>query len=82
MEVVDKAEEPSNNEQIPVADSQSQESAGPTGFAKGKPLMEEDTSRYQLHILINCYLSRRLFCLRCNAVSGSTDFKTWKVDYF
>ena len=50
---MDKVEETSNNEQNPVADSQSQESAGPTGIAKGKPLMEEDTSRYQLHIMIN-----------------------------
>ena len=53
VKVVDKAEEPSINQQNQVADSDTPESVGPTGIAKGKPLMEEDTSRYQVHI--NCY---------------------------
>jgi len=30
---------------------------------------------------INCYESRRLSCLRYNAASGSTDFRSWKVDF-
>ena len=52
---MDKAEEPSINQQNQVADSDTPESVGPTKVksAKGKPLMEEDTSRYQVHI--NCY---------------------------
>ena len=75
---MNEVEEPSNDKQNPVAHNR--EPVGPTGSPKGKLLVEENLTRYHSYVSTVTKITRRLSCLRCNAASGSTNFRSWKAN--